>query len=325
MTVCTPNYYKDFVCINSKCTDTCCKCWLVEIDENTQIQYNKAIKDSNYLGEAIEEHIHKGKNCYFKNRIDGSCSFLNEDNLCSLHINFGYDVLPHTCKSFPRFYNTFGLYEEIGLSFSCPTAAKLICNEDDGLMVFDDDRRIESYTDVDAELFYAIKNVRNKIYEFLGNENISLNNKIVSLLNFSKKVQQTIDKKEYDKIDLMELCLTNDELFDFNRIKNKAIRKHLTFKMLRKDWRAILKNALNNKYGITDQEGSIWLKYFVYRYLIKSTNNKKFENIINGAVFSLAVIGCLGFPFVVGAQKYSKEIEHNERNIIKILKIKKIF
>ena len=193
MKVCTPEYFKKFECINSECTDTCCKHWRVEIDKSTYAKYDKAIKNSNSLGITVKKHIRKRKNVYFKNCTDGSCPFLNEKKLCSLHIDFGYDILPHTCKAYPRFYNSFGLYEEAGLSFSCPAAAEIICAGDDDLKVIDDNRCIEVYTDVDAQLFYAVKYARDEIYKFLSNSNLNLNSKIFIILEYADSVQKVID------------------------------------------------------------------------------------------------------------------------------------
>lgn len=36
-----PNYYKDFKCVASKCTDTCCAGWKIIIDDKTYARYNK--------------------------------------------------------------------------------------------------------------------------------------------------------------------------------------------------------------------------------------------------------------------------------------------
>lgn len=325
MKVCTPNYFSKFKCINSACSDTCCKHWQVELDDSTYIKYYKAVKESTSLGKTIERYMRKGKKSYFKNCRNGSCPFLDSNQLCSLHIEHGYDVLPHTCKEFPRFYNLFGLYEEIGLSFSCPEAAKIICSGDENLTVFYDDRIIESYTDVDAELFYAVKKARDNIYDFLSNSNLNLNKKILSVLDYSDRVQKAINKNEYASINAFKIDLVDSAVIDFNSIKNKAIKKHLKFNILRDDWKVVLNKALSNSYNISDQEGTVWLKYFVFRYLINSAKDKRFINVINGAIYSLAVIGSLEFRFEVSAQKYSKEIEHNEANIKKILKFKKIF
>ena len=35
----SPYYYKDFKCVGSKCTDTCCAGWEIVIDEETHAHY----------------------------------------------------------------------------------------------------------------------------------------------------------------------------------------------------------------------------------------------------------------------------------------------
>ena len=40
-----PYYYKDFKCIASKCTDTCCAGWQIIIDEDTYSKYKNVKSD----------------------------------------------------------------------------------------------------------------------------------------------------------------------------------------------------------------------------------------------------------------------------------------
>ena len=78
------------------------------------------------FGDILRSKIVKsdGENIFLLN--NGNCSFLNEKKMCEIYINLGEDHLCYTCQQFPRYTEEFLDLKEVGLSLSCPEAARII-------------------------------------------------------------------------------------------------------------------------------------------------------------------------------------------------------
>lgn len=123
MKVRVPNYFNEFKCIASECEDTCCAGWEIVIDDETYKRYENVEGE---FGEILRSKIVKsdGENIFLLN--NGNCSFLNEKKMCEIYINLGEDNLCYTCQQFPRYTEEFLDLKEVGLSLSCPEAARII-------------------------------------------------------------------------------------------------------------------------------------------------------------------------------------------------------
>ena len=123
MKVRVPNYFNEFKCIASECEDTCCAGWEIVIDDETHKRYENVEGE---FGEILRSKIVKsdGENIFLLNK--GNCSFLNEKKMCEIYINLGEDHLCYTCQQFPRYTEEFLDLKEVGLSLSCPEAARII-------------------------------------------------------------------------------------------------------------------------------------------------------------------------------------------------------
>ncbi|EJT6165051.1 flagellin lysine-N-methylase [Clostridium perfringens] len=123
MKVRVPNYFNEFKCIASECEDTCCAGWEIVIDDETYKRYENVEGE---FGEILRSKIVKsdGENIFLLN--NGNCSFLNEKKMCEIYINLGENHLCYTCQQFPRYTEEFLDLKEVGLSLSCPEAARII-------------------------------------------------------------------------------------------------------------------------------------------------------------------------------------------------------
>ncbi|EOU1559516.1 flagellin lysine-N-methylase [Clostridium perfringens] len=123
MKVRVPNYFNEFKCIASECEDTCCAGWEIVIDDETYKRYENVEGE---FGDILRSKIVKsdGENIFLLN--NGNCSFLNEKKMCEIYINLGEDHLCYTCQQFPRYTEEFLDLREVGLSLSCPEAARII-------------------------------------------------------------------------------------------------------------------------------------------------------------------------------------------------------
>ncbi len=224
MKIRVPKYLNKFKCIADKCEDTCCAGWEIVIDEETYDYYENL---SGSFGERLRsEIINDGEDNIFVLK-NGNCAFLNENKLCDIYNELGEDGLCYTCKKYPRYMEEFGNLREIGISLSCPEAARIMLG-DSNKMEFElneNDEFITSYNDIDAMLFIDLMQCRNIIFNILQNGNIDLNIRAAIILDFAKEVQDKIDED-----DLTSLKTIKERYMDKNFINktsddlNKTIR-----------------------------------------------------------------------------------------------------
>ncbi len=188
-----PDYLKEFKCIASQCEDTCCAGWEVVIDEDSYKKYKKAKGE---FGKRLRsEIIHREGENIFTLKGD-NCAFLNENKMCDLYTELGEESLCYTCKMYPRHIEEFGNLREIGISLSCPEAARLILknNKKVGFEVSEIQEEITSYNDIDALLFINLLQCRKVIFHILQNPSIKLEHRISLVLKFTNEVQEGIDE-----------------------------------------------------------------------------------------------------------------------------------
>ncbi|MGN0268930.1 MAG: flagellin lysine-N-methylase [Lachnospiraceae bacterium] len=126
-----PSYYKNFQCISSRCTDSCCTEWEIDIDSDTLSFYQQV---PGAFGKRLREHIalpseETDEPAHFIQTADERCPFLNDCNLCDIFIHLGEEHLSQICTHHPRYYDWFLNGEEAGLGLCCEEAARLILLE----------------------------------------------------------------------------------------------------------------------------------------------------------------------------------------------------
>jgi lysine-N-methylase len=125
----TPEFYKNFKCIGSECENHCCHHWNITVDRETYQQYKKHgdIKIRQVANKQTKSCGQHGIDYrQIKLQSNGDCPFLDEDKLCYIHKNHGEDLLPATCKIYPREDKLIDGRLYNSLSISCPEAARKI-------------------------------------------------------------------------------------------------------------------------------------------------------------------------------------------------------
>lgn len=179
MKVRVPNYFNEFKCIASECEDTCCAGWEIVIDDETHKRYEKVEGE---FGDILRSKIVKsdGENIFLLN--NGNCSFLNEKKMCEIYINLGEDHLCYTCQQFPRYTEEFLDLKEVGLSLSCPEAARIILRRAENTTFnLSEEDKCESKTqkEVEDDLSLSCENINpsnctlGKCSNLKDNENLS--------------------------------------------------------------------------------------------------------------------------------------------------------
>ncbi len=184
-----PDYYKKFRCLASECPATCCAGWKIVIDDRTLKRYAEETGGfGNRLANSIdwEEHTFE--------QYHGRCAFLNEQNLCDIHLEAGADAMCRTCRMYPRHQEVYENVREISLSLSCPAAAELILGQKEPA-VFRSVEKGEDEADFsfDDFLFSALLDTREVLFDIVRSRTDSLELRMAKILALSHDVQKRIN------------------------------------------------------------------------------------------------------------------------------------
>lgn len=193
-----PHYFNEFRCVAAECEDTCCAGWAIMIDENSLEKYRNV---EGAFGDRLRNSINWEDGSFLQ--CDKRCAFLNEDNLCDLHIEAGERMLCDTCRDYPRHKEEYEGLREGSLSLSCIEAAKMIlgCMEPVQFYTFRDEEEEEEFEDFDYLLFTKLMDAREKMIQMLQNRNIDIMIRIAAILDLAQKMQDMLDADEMFKID----------------------------------------------------------------------------------------------------------------------------
>lgn len=199
MKIRVPSYFKDFTCIASECEDTCCAGWSVVIDEQS---YNHYQNVEGEFGEKLRSRIVKedGDNVFVLN--GENCSFLNKDKLCEIYSELGEKSLCYTCRQYPRYMEEFFDLREMGISLSCPEAARIILGNDKvtAFELSEDDEPGDMEDRIDENALEDFFLCREIIMNMIEMPNLSLGVKAAVVLKFVEEIQDKIDFDELDEI-----------------------------------------------------------------------------------------------------------------------------
>ena len=199
MKIRVPEYFKDFKCIASKCEDTCCAGWGIVIDDVTYDRYKNV---QGKFGERLRsEIVHEaGENIFVLK--GNNCPFLNEEKTCDIYINIGEENLCYTCQQYPRYTEEFGSLREVGISLSCPEAARIMLNNSKKVEfeLSENNEVVSSYNDINAQLFIELLQSRKIVMDIIQDRTIDLRKRAVVALLFVDEIQEKIDESEIKEI-----------------------------------------------------------------------------------------------------------------------------
>ena len=127
-----PPYYHGFRCVADRCPDSCCHEWTVDIDPQTAARYRAMEGD---LGDRLRAVLQDTDDGTIMVNENGRCPMWRQDGLCRIQAACGHEALGETCRNFPRLRHDYGDFVELGLELSCPEAARLILQNDDGFLM----------------------------------------------------------------------------------------------------------------------------------------------------------------------------------------------
>lgn len=199
MKIRVPEYFKYFKCIASKCEDTCCAGWGIVIDDATYDRYKNVQGE---FGDILRsEIVHEaGENIFVLK--GNNCPFLNEEKTCDIYINIGEENLCYTCQQYPRYTEEFGSLREVGISLSCPEAARIMLNNSKKVEfeLSENNEVVSSYNDINAQLFIELLQSRKIVMDIIQDRTIDLRKRAVVALLFVDEIQEKIDESEIKEI-----------------------------------------------------------------------------------------------------------------------------
>ena len=199
MKIRVPEYFKDFKCIASKCEDTCCAGWGIVIDDATYDRYKNVQGE---FGDRLRsEIVHEARENIFVLK-GNNCPFLNEEKTCDIYINIGEENLCYTCQQYPRYTEEFGSLREVGISLSCPEAARIMLNNSKKVEfeLSENNEVVSSYNDINAQLFIELLQSRKIVMDIIQDRTIDLRKRAVVALLFVDEIQEKIDESEIKEI-----------------------------------------------------------------------------------------------------------------------------
>ena len=346
MKIRVPEYFKDFKCIASECEDTCCAGWGIVIDDES---YHKYQKEEGAFGDRLKSEIvhDAGENIFVLKGND--CPFLNESKLCDIYNELGEEGLCYTCRQYPRYLEEFGSLREMGISLSCPEAARIILRDSKKATfeLSENNEEVSTYNDINARLYIELMQCRKIVFDILQDRSIKLNYRAAIILSFAKEIQDKIDENEMADIKDIREKYSNESfikelLSNLNQYKNNKDDKYNNmheyfnvFKNLkhinpndplglddaiRYFWQSeddkeiyLSKNESFNKY----YEKSMYkfehiLVYFIFRYFMKAVFDYDISAKVKTAIVSYLMIKELAIV------RFTEEGDFTEEDMVDI-------
>lgn len=304
MKIVKPTFYKNFKCIAGDCPDSCCQGWEVDADSDS-LEYYKTLDNSLEIKKRIDSVLSKDEfdNTIFTLAPKKRCPFLNNENLCDMHIAIGGEHTPYTCRTFPRFIYDFGATREIGISFSCPVASDMMYNTESFDFETEVNSDLPTLNDIDAEKYFLLYKGRAEAYKIAKDKNKSIRERLNDLLNLGVLLQEKLFP--YDE--------GGDDIAFFDVFKNPEL--------INPEWKEKVENFSLKQVSDTQSNENI-LMYFLYKYLMQAVYDDDALSKIKMAVLGVLINTYFGEDSWT-VHLWSKETEHSQYNMDRYKKLLK--
>lgn len=304
MKIVKPTFYKNFKCIAGDCPDSCCQGWEVDADSDT-LEYYKTLDNSLEIKKRIDSVLSKDEfdNTIFTLAPKKRCPFLNEENLCDMHIAIGGEHTPYTCRTFPRFIYDFGATREIGISFSCPVASDMMYNAESFDFETEVNTDLPTLNDIDAEKYFLLLKGRAEAYKIAKDKSKNIKERLNALLDLGVMLQEKL--LPYDE--------GGDGIAFFDVFKNPEL--------INPEWKEKVENYSLKQVSDSQANENI-LMYFLYKYLMQAVYDDDVLSKIKMAVLGVLINTYFGEDSWT-VHLWSKETEHSQYNMDRYKKLLK--
>ncbi len=311
-----PSYYHDFRCIASRCPDSCCHEWDVQIDDATAETYRTL---DGTLGDTLRDAMYQEDGCTFLRNHNDRCPMWQEDGLCAVQCAMGHDTLSRVCREFPRITQDYGCFAEHGLEMSCPEAARMILTSGTLTTVRADSPELGA-PDYDEELMQLLMNSRPAAFSLLRDPHFSVKERLALLLMYGYHIQAQIDGAEpapFDPVSALEEAKGFAGNGDFSAVQDTFC----ALEILTDRWKTLLHTEPSPP--AWHQELCQLAEYGIYRYYFQSVSDYdlvcRIKFIVTYCIMTAYLSESDTDSLIRCAQLFSKEIENDSANMDALL------
>lgn len=273
-----PQFYNDFQCIASKCTDTCCVGWEIDVDPISLEKYRTLYRNNeedDRKKQFLQKLLNNIDDGHFKLLPGDRCPFLKANGLCEMICQLGNNgsdigpdgesILCDICREHPRFVEVYGDIMEKGLGLCCEEAARLLLNcQSLDFLESEIQEDPDDMPEGAEEARDAIFQERETIFGILKNKAIPLRQRLIEILDFAQAMSDSEETKEEllsDETAKQTWIEILGEGESFGPAWDTAYER-----LIRQGWQ----KELNRKPLFSDDEGALIVSYLIYRYYAKS-------------------------------------------------------
>ena len=305
-----PSYYKAFSCIASRCPDSCCHEWDVQVDAEAAARYRAMEGD---LGDALRAYLYDEDGETYLRNENGRCPMWRADGLCRIQAERGHDALCQVCQQFPRLRHDYGDFVELGLELSCPEAARLILESPLELVIETVSGGEEP--DYNGEIMDILRRSRPAALALLENEAYSVPERLRLLLMLGYHVQAAIDGGELLPFD-PGAALREAAQFAGAPDTEGLVQVYRELEILTERWQEKLDTLTAPRWD----EGLCRIaQYGVLRHWYQAVSDWDLSCRVKMLLSGCALLSRLPGELAGNAQLWSKEIENSAVNLDSLL------
>ena len=206
-----PEYYDEFSCIASRCKDSCCAGWEIDIDDETY-EYYRSVEGP--FGDRLRESMFVAEDGGYRFKLKGPkrCAMLNDNNLCDLYTALGEEALCEVCTEYPRFSLVYGQVEQKALSLSCEEVGRILFGRTEPEQLIDIELPGDCEDDEeDPEYVAFMEWVQKEAVAILQNRELSITERTREFLAWCDRVQTIINYSQAkDDLSILEAWKNQD-------------------------------------------------------------------------------------------------------------------
>lgn len=206
-----PEYYDEFSCIASRCKDSCCAGWEIDIDDESY-EYYRSVEGP--FGDRLRESMFVAEDGGYRFKLKGPkrCAMLNDNNLCDLYTALGEEALCEVCTEYPRFSLVYGQVEQKALSLSCEEVGRILFGRTEPEQLIDIELPGDCEDDEEDPQYVAFMEwVQKEAVVILQNRELSITERTREFLAWCDRVQTIINYSQAkDDLSILEAWKNQD-------------------------------------------------------------------------------------------------------------------
>lgn len=206
-----PEYYDEFSCIASRCKDSCCAGWEIDIDDESY-EYYRSVEGA--FGDRLRESMFVAEDGGYRFKLKGPkrCAMLNDNNLCDLYTALGEEALCEVCTEYPRFSLVYGQVEQKALSLSCEEVGRILFGRTEPEQLIDIELPGDCEDDEEDPQYVAFMEwVQKEAVAILQNREWSITERTREFLAWCDRVQTIINYSQAkDDLSILEAWKNQD-------------------------------------------------------------------------------------------------------------------